>query len=289
MNYPNDGDLNSKPTPASISLEQATCFIIERAKQLVGQLIKVKGHDKPPFLPEEFARLLGVTKIVKADLGRTSGMLLRFHDGPVIKVNQNHNIARQNFSCAHEIGHMLYSELKLETYINSIEHRTYNPPAQHRAHARAIERLCDIVATELLMPESIFIKRLSFFGTSIYSIERMASIFHVSIRTAVRRIAEVSIEPCIELEWQKSRNDNLLRMVWCEGPGIRLTGKSNYAPKYTKVEYPSSLHKAYEQDSPVKCYRKFKIGKDSMLMPMESKAFGRGDNRYVVSLAYPER
>ena len=273
----------------SINLETAQKLIIERAGQLVKRLIDRRGHDVPPFLSEEFAKLIGVQRVEKTELGKTSGILIRLHEGSIIKINRSHNQARQNFSCAHEIAHMLYSELKLENYINTIEHRTYNPPAQQKARARARERLCDIAATELLMPEQVFIKHLSAFGTSIHSIERMADIFQVSIQSAARRVAEVSIEPCITIMWKLLPHTRMFLMVSCEGPGIRLTGKSSYMPVHTNIKYPSILHKAFEQDCPVKCYKSFKIGADVKRFPMESKGFGRGENRYVVSLAYPER
>ena len=130
---------------------------------------------------------------------------------------------------------------------------------------------------------------MSDFGTSIHSIEKMADIFRVSIHSAARRVAEVSIEPCIAIVWKLLQNTRMLRMVGCEGPGIRLTGKSNYIPVHTNIKYPSILHKAYEQDSPVKCYKSFKIGKDVRRLPMESKAFGRGENRYIISLAFLDR
>jgi len=275
-------------SPVSLNLEQATSLIIERARQLVNRLIEDRGHDKPPFLAEEFARLQGIKKIVKTDLGKTSAVLLRFNDGPVIKVNQNHNLGRQNFSCAHEIGHILFSELKLEPYIQSIEYRTYDPQGEREARAAARERLCETAATELLMPESVFGKYLSGFGVSVHSIELLANIFRVSIRAAAWRIAEVSVEPCIALLWQlwgRSKPKGL-RFMWRVGPGREPRGKANYMPVHTLVRYPSKLHRAYEHDSPVKSSKLFKVDDAVKRLPMESKGFGRGDARRVISLAF---
>lgn len=204
-------------------------------------------------------------------------------------MNRKHNQARQNFSCAHEIGHKLLSELNIEPCIHDVEFRTFNPQAREIAWTRAKERLCNIAATELLMPESIFRKHLSGFGVSIHAIERLADIFRVSIRAAAWRIAEVSSEPCITLIWQPLLRTRALRLAWSVGPGMQSSGKARYTPVHTKIKYPSLLYKAYEQDSPVKCYKKFKFGKDVNRLPMEAKGFGRGENRYVVSLAFPER
>ena len=280
-------------TTESVSLEQATELIIERARQLVKQLIDNRGHDKPPFLSEEFARLLGFKKIVKADLGKTSAVLLRFHDGPVIKVNQNHNLARQNFSCAHEIAHNLLRELKIELDTENISYRTFNPQAHgiaiSKTISRARERLCNAAAAELLMPEPVFRKYLSNFGVSIYAIERLANIFGVAISATARRIAEVSEEPCITLFWQPQLRTKGLRLAWSVDSETKSTWKASYVPKYTSIRLPSTLYKAYENESPVKSNIQFKYGNIKKRFPIESKGFGRGENRYVISLAFPDR
>lgn len=276
----------------SLDLEQATSLIIERAKQLVNKLIEDRGHDKPPFLPEEFARLQGIKKIVKTDLGEASAILLKLHDGDIIKVNENHLPVRQNFSCAHEIGHTLFSEMEeLEHYIKSIEYRTFDPQGEADARKTARERLCDVAATELLMPESVFRKYLSGFGVSVHSIEQLANIFKVSIRAAAWRIAEVRTEPCIALLWQPhpSAKSKALRLAWRVGPGRNSRGKSYYMPLHTYVRPPSTLHKAYQYDSPVKSRKLFKVDNAVKRLPMESKGFGRGKTRRVISLAFLDR
>ena len=286
-----NGSPASQVVPVALNLEQATSLIVERAKQLVNRLVEDRGHDNPPFLPAEFARLQGIKKIEKADLGEVGALLLRLHAGYVIKVNQYHNLAKQNFSCAHEVGHTLFSESELELYIQSIEYRTFNPQGEQKARTAARERLCDAAATELLMPEFVFKKHLSDLGLSINSIEWLANIFRVSIRAVAWRIAEVSTEPCIALLWQpwQRTKSKGLRLAWYVGPGRESRGKANYVPAHTYVRPPSKLHKAYQDNSPVKCYKLFKVDNASKRLPMESKGFGRGETRYVISLAFPDR
>jgi len=291
INYSDGDGSTGQLVPESFNSEQATDLIIGRARQLVSKLVEDRGHDKPPFLPQEFARLIGIKQIVKANLGQTSAVLLRFHDGYVIKVNQNHNLARQNFSCAHEIGHILFSELKLGPYIQSIEYRTFDPEGEGKARARAREHLCDIAATELLLPEFVFRKYLSGFGVSVHAIERLANIFRSSIRAVTWRIAEVSEEPCIALFWQPWPKNKFkgLRLAWRVGPGRKSRGKDKYMPLHTYVRPPSTLHKAYQDSSFVKSSRLFKCDNAVKRLPMESKGFGRGETRYVVSLAFLNR
>ena len=274
-----------------LNVEQATSLIVERAGQLVNQLVEQRGHEKPPFLSEEYARLLDIKRIEKTDLGEVGAVLLRFHGGYVIKVNQKHNLARQNFSCAHEIGHTLLSELRLEPSLEDVEFRTFNPQAQRIARARARERLCDAAATELLMPEMVFKKYLSGFGVSINSIERLANIFRVSVQAAAIRIAEASAEPCIALLWlsRPLTKAKALRLAWHAGPGKKSTGKANYAPVHTLVRHTSTLYGAYQGENLVKSWKLFRFGTATKRCPMESKAFGREERRYVISLAFPDR
>jgi Zn-dependent peptidase ImmA (M78 family) len=274
------------------NLEQSTSLIVERARQLVSQLVEHRGHERPPFLSEEYAALLGIKRIEKADLGEVSAILIKLHDGDVIRVNKNHNLARQNFSCAHEIGHALLSELNLELCVEEAEFRTFNPQAQAMAGERTRERLCDVAATELLMPEAIFKKYLSNFGISINSLEWLANIFRVSITSTAIRIAEVSTEPCIALLWRprKGTKSKALQLAWHVGPGNRWQGKGNYVPKDTLARHTSTLYKAYQSDSPVKSRKLFRLDADiEQHIPIESKGFGYDEARYVVSLAFPDR
>jgi len=274
-----------------LNLEQATSLIVERARQLVNQLVEDRGHDRPPFLSEEYARLRGIKRIEKTDLGEASAILLKLHDGDMIRVNQNHNSARQNFSCAHEIGHALLSELKLEPCIEDVEFRTFNPQAHAIALAKTRERLCDAAAAELLMPETVFKKYLSGFGLSISSVEWLANIFRVSISSAAIRVAEVSVEPCIALLWRSrpGTKSKVLGFVWRVGPGKKSKGKTNYMAVHTLTRHTSTLYKAYQYDRPVKCHKLFELDVGVKRLPVESKGFGRGESRHVISLAFPDR
>jgi hypothetical protein len=275
----------------ALNLEQSTSLIVERARQLVSQLVEKRGHERPPFLSEEYAPLVDIKRIEKADLEEVSAILIKLHDGDVIKVNQNHNLARQNFSCAHEIGHALLSQLNLELCVEETEFRAFNPQVQAMADARTRERLCDSAATELLMPEIIFKKYLLGLGVSISSIESLANIFRVSIRAAAIRIAELSTEPCIALLWlsRLGTKSKALRLAWHVGPGKKSKGKTNYMPVHPFVKSTSTLYKAYQYDTPINCRKDFRLDASLKRVLVESKGFGHGEARYVISLAFPNR
>jgi hypothetical protein len=185
----------------------------------------------------------------------------------------------------------LVSELGLESRLENVEFRTFDPQAQSKARAKAKERLCDIAAAELLMPESVFKRYLSDFDVSALSIERLARVFQASISATAIRIAEVSPEPCIALVWKHQPNNRSrgLRLAWCRGPGRNPSGKSHYTPVHLIAPNTSILYQAYKGNDLVKCRKLFKIDTIAKRLHMESKGSGKDDKRYVVSLAFLNR
>lgn len=274
--------------PLSLNSRQASGLIVSRARLLVKKLIELRGHDRPPFSPLDFAKFYGINEIKQEELGDLAGILLRFFDGPVIRLNQKDSPVRQNFSCAHEIAHLLYDELKLDRYVKTIEFRSYILGSD-RAREKAKERLCDVAAAELLMPGIIFQNHLSDICLNINSIEYLANLFEVSIQASAIRIAEVSKEPCITLLWNLGKKPNTKKpsIAWRAGPGPNILSRNHYFPVH--IECPSSVDSAYQTDNPTRCYKLFKLPKSEKRILMESKGFGHGERRFVISLAYVNR
>lgn len=270
---PSHGTAN-QVAPLPVNVDEATAFVIKRARELVGELIRRRGQEEPPFLAKELALLHGI-KLEKADLGEADALLIRHQDGYIIKVNAKHHPVRQNFSCAHEIGHTFLHELNRPLCVDYDEFRMANS----NTVSRAKERLCETAAAELLMPESVFKKYLAGFGVSVNSIERLAYTFRVSIPAAAIRIAEVSTEPCITIIWKRAQK------VRCKGKGFM--AKHNRKDVY--IRDPSALLTAYESDRSVRSFRSFEIGGIKKRCLMESTGFGRDKWRYVISLIFPER
>lgn len=279
---------NSTSVTVPLTAEQANDLIVQKAQQLVRRVIEQRGHDRPPFLPKEYSRLVNIKSTQQTDLQETSAMLLKMNDGYVIRINQNHSLVRQNFSFAHEIGHILFDDLKLEEYIRTIEYRgTLNTSKTANARSRTREMLCDTAAAELIMPEGAFRKYLCTFELSISSIEHMASAFSVSFQAASRRIAEVSMEPCIATMWQPWPKNKPTGLRSISSRQSRSGVK--YFPVYEFVDFTSTLYKAYEHDSPIRSWKLFKSGYTKKRFPLEAKRFWSGETRYVISLAFPNR
>lgn len=267
---------------------QARELIRKRAEQLVERVIDARGHEEPPYLPSEYGPLLNVTKIETANLGTTDGFLLPLRDGYKIKLNATDHWARRNFTCAHEMGHILFDGLGLREYVRRIEYRTYNPHATIKMRASIIERLCDAAAAQLLMPTGVFRKHLGALGVGVHAVEPLADLFKVSAQTAAMRIAEVANEHCAALFWRPWPRNGKPRGLKTS----RVTSNPENAPcrpVRTLVKRPSSLHTAFDTDKVVSSSRTFVTQGAVRRVSMQSKGFGRGEYRYVLSLAFPER
>ena len=109
----------------------------------------------------------------------------------------------------------------------------------------------------------------------------------MSIQAATKRISEVSIEPCVAIlwnPWPKSKPKGLRPVI-----GKHLSRKANYLPLYKPVNVSSALYKAYQNDTSVKTWKLFRDGNTVKRIPVEAKGFGRGEKRFVISFAFPDR
>jgi len=280
----------SQSTPDILTLGEASALVVGRAHELVKQLTSATQRTDPPFNAREYARLVGIKGVVEADLGEVGAALLRYSDGHVVEVNRNHHPVRQNFSIGHEVGHIILDELNL-TRVEDTDFRTFSPQTHSRARSRTLEHLCDVAASELIMPEAVFKRYLSASAVSIQSVGRLATAFGVSFQAAAIRITEVSEEACLAIlwnAWPKKRRKGF-RVTWCVGPGKNLSWKRRGVPLHMLASNVSALGKAYDGDETVKSRRLFQLDGSVTRVFTESKGFGRGETRYVLSLAFPQR
>ena len=152
---------------------------------------------------DALARKLGVSRIIEQKLPFEGG-LIQLPDGElVIKINSESPFVRKRFTMAHEIGHLL---------LNTV-------PAfrsTHRTDA-ALERTCDLIAAELLMPTaeaSNFVRALG--SPSPENLREIASKFTVSLQTAAIRVRDgLKIWRCAIGMWQVSPRTQTL---WFAAP-----------------------------------------------------------------------
>jgi Zn-dependent peptidase ImmA (M78 family) len=262
-----------------VTISKAEHLVVDRAKQLTNELILSRGA-MPPFSARNYAELLGIRQIIQEDIGEASGMLLKYHDGPVIQVNSKHNNARQDFSIAHELGHLIVDGIMDNGANNEVEFRS-------ASGFNTIERLCNVAATELLMPEEVFNSYLEKIGISIGSVPILSNIFKVSLESTIIRISELSKISVLALCWKhlKTSKGECLRLAW-SSTSKNVEDGYKYKPTKVIVGPNEAIYRALNSDEVVKNYKEINLNRLKKKCPMESKGFGLGTNRRVLSLAF---
>ena len=96
-------------------------------------------------------------------------MLVPLPEGYSVVINQNAPRTRQNYSLAHELGHIMLLEAESSPLMpsSSLRYRSQVTTAKDRDAEE--ERLCNVIAAELLMPEKMFAATVRTFGRSLSS------------------------------------------------------------------------------------------------------------------------
>lgn len=148
------------------------------------------------------ARRLGVTRITEERLAFEGG-LFKLSDGElIIKLNADSPSTRKRFTLAHEIGHLLLGEPGLRSSCG---------------RNQELERRCDTIAAELLMPtdEAIsFVKSLG--QPSPEKLRSIARKYSVSLNAAARRVhSDLQLWKCCVGLWERRPQ---IKTNWFVGP-----------------------------------------------------------------------
>ena len=131
------------------------------------------GLPCPPTNLEELGLRLNVRRIRFEDLP-VAGALVRIDDGFEILCSSAAANGRQQFTIAHEIAHAIFES---------------TGPRCPKAGGE-LERLCDMLATEILMPRSLFLEMCDPV-ISIANLYRLARSFKTSLSATAIRCAEL--------------------------------------------------------------------------------------------------
>jgi len=142
---------------------------------------------------------------IQADESLTgSGGLQRHRAGYRILYSPSQSVPRQRFTIAHELAHAVF------------ERTGQRCPRR----GRELERLCDMIATELLLPEAIFRRHVGG-KTEIPNLRRVAKLFEASLSATLIRAAEL-----FELSVCECQDGTV---TWSYGRDVRWMRK--HAPK----------------------------------------------------------
>jgi hypothetical protein len=130
-------------------------------------------------------------RVYEQYLADCDARLTPLREGYIVEVDKAHGASRQNFSLCHEIGHTFF----LDSPSERVGAEFSCSPIVNQENNK-IEYLCNVAATELLMPEGDFQRVTSDFRPSLASARMVAAAFGTSLETTLLRILELDLWQC---------------------------------------------------------------------------------------------
>jgi hypothetical protein len=119
--------------------------------------------------------------------------------GYIAEVHSGDRRDRQSFSLCHELGHTLFD--------NGSTGSSKCDLSGSGSENKLEERLCDSIASELLMPKDVFTKEVQDREASWNELCKIARTFQVSKEAAINRIRDLDIWHCILIMLHRTVTD----------------------------------------------------------------------------------
>jgi len=160
-------------------------IIRNKARELVVNAYN-EGWAGPPFDPIRLAQTMGYIVLPNEELidART---IPNKENSYTIEYNPYQKEARINFSIAHEIGHTFFPDCN-ETIRNREDEKD--------SDTWELEFLCDIAASEILLPYAEFTNEANSIPLDLDSLIKIANKYKASIESVFLRFCEVIDKPC---------------------------------------------------------------------------------------------
>ena len=223
-------------------------------------------------------------------LGRiqcVAGFSHELHEGGfAIVLNKNEPLVRQRFTWAHELGHIVMASHE------SIGVSRVNPGEVDRE----LERCCDAIAAELLMPNEQFCSAAEKVGWKLNGVGGLARLFQVSVESAAIRMQTLLNEPVVMSVWHASKRPiAVVDQRWAQPNNPARELKPNMRWK-NNPEVMKPIFEAWHSSSMATghCRILVKSSKDSTSrsykwVPTEAFGIGQGKTRRVIGFHYLAR
>lgn len=192
----------------------------------------------PPVNVELLASMRGIAR-VEQRRQPWAGVLAPAPGGLVVGVRALDGLARQRFTVLHEAGHTL-----LPGFADTRQYRCSGPKTRE-------EQLCDIAASELLLPRRFFLSDLRQAAPGLEGIESLADSYGASIEATALRAVDLHQDEAMLLVFrvahkpsERGREDEhepKLRMSWSHG-----RGGWPYMRQHKSVSAGSPIRRAHE-------------------------------------------
>jgi hypothetical protein len=161
-------------------------IIREKAREVVIKAFN-QGWEGPPFDPIKLAQILNY-KVLPNESVLDARILTDRESSFTIEYNPHQKEARINFSIAHEIGHTLFPDCS-----QTIRNRE----AEKDIDTWEIEFLCNIAASEILLPYAEFSVEANSVPINLESILNISNKYKASVESVFLRFCEVVDKPCL--------------------------------------------------------------------------------------------
>ncbi|HRN51117.1 MAG TPA: ImmA/IrrE family metallo-endopeptidase [Anaerolineales bacterium] len=251
--------------------------------------------DDPPINLNAISLRFGIPVPQAARLKDQQGALVSTSDGiPQILVKADDSRYRQRFTHAHELMEFLFLDSPGDVKIE------YSKPTIFRG---AKERVCQVGAAHLLMPQSTFRPQAITLGLSFHSAEKLAGIFEVSFMASLFRLIDQYENEAALILWKMKNkpkeirnkiSDKQLQIPGFEGsflskPQLRVewsygTINSVFIPRDKSIQEESSTYKTWETGNYSLAPEPFPFGKLNSKAIFENKTIAVDGETFVLSL-----
>jgi hypothetical protein len=205
-------------------------------RKLCDDLIAEAGV-RPPVNVRLLASMRGIARVEEREQP-WAGVLAPKDGHFVVGVRATDGAERQRFTILHEAGHTL-----LPGFAESRHYRCDGPKSRE-------EQLCDIAASELLLPRRFFVPSLRRARPGLEGVEELASEYEASIEATALRVTDLAEAPSMLMvlrmghkPTEHGREDFCepkLRVSWSHGQG-----GWPFIPKHKSADAESPFIRAY--------------------------------------------
>lgn len=223
-------------------------IIREKARGLIVYAMS-HGWSGPPFDPRILASLLGI-KVIPAEMHSSiDAMIVPAEDGR-FNIHLNTVIMhheRQNFSICHEIAHTLFPDCA-----EFIRMREKIP--DRADPEREVEALCNIAASELLLPGDYFLESLRGYEFSLRSVQPLSELYMASKTATIIKMVGTGMKDCAAVFLNPGSRKTPSRKNLDISPRMKVTyaipspGFGYFIPRNKSVPDNSCVYRAIESN-----------------------------------------
>lgn len=215
------------------------------------------GWAGPPFDPRILASIMGIECEESSELltySEDAELQPTADERAVIRYHPDKPRVRQNFSIAHEITHTLFPGYKEQC---QSRHKIggFDP-------SNEVEFLCDLGASEIILPAPDFDSTVSRIGISLESLVELSTLYEASKEASAIRMVKTELSPCAmmvldhshkptelaQIEQAKYQSD-LFDDCFFKIPSMKLRVQSFVSAKQFSDFVPK--HKSIDESSPL--------------------------------------